>query len=56
MTIVGLATDFCVRHTALDALRQGLAVTIDTGGVRGIDEQRTAAVLSELADAGARVR
>ena len=37
VTVVGLATDYCVRATALDALREGLAVTVDREGVRGID-------------------
>jgi nicotinamidase/pyrazinamidase len=37
VTIVGLATDYCVRATALDALREGFAVTVDRAGVRGID-------------------
>jgi nicotinamidase/pyrazinamidase len=39
VTIVGLATDYCVRHTALDALRLGFAVEVDREGVRGIDVQ-----------------
>jgi nicotinamidase-related amidase len=39
VTIVGLATDYCVRATALDALREGFAVTVDRAGVRGIDEE-----------------
>src|SRR5215216_1799530 len=37
VTIVGLATDYCVKNTALDALRQGLDVTVDSEGVRGVD-------------------
>ena len=37
VTLVGLATDYCVRHTALDALRAGFQVTVDAAGVRGID-------------------
>jgi|SRR5215211_1291544 len=37
VTVVGLATDYCVRASALDALRLGLAVTVDPAGVRGID-------------------
>ncbi len=36
-TLVGLATDYCVKHTALDALREGFEVEIDREGVRGID-------------------
>ena len=39
VTVVGLATDYCVRHTSLDALREGFAVTVDREGVRGIDAQ-----------------
>ena len=37
VTVVGLATDYCVRATALDALGEGLEVTVDSAGVRGID-------------------
>src|SRR3954453_13837688 len=37
VTVVGLATDYCVRASALDALREGFRVTIDRAGVRGID-------------------
>jgi nicotinamidase/pyrazinamidase len=39
VTVVGLATDYCVRHTALDALTAGFDVTVDRAGVRGIDAQ-----------------
>jgi nicotinamidase/pyrazinamidase len=37
VTIVGLATDYCVKATALDALRAGFAVTVDTSAVRGVE-------------------
>jgi nicotinamidase/pyrazinamidase len=37
VTVVGLATDYCVRATALDAVSAGFAVTVDRAGVRGID-------------------
>jgi nicotinamidase/pyrazinamidase len=40
VTIVGLATDYCVRHTATDALREALIVTIDPTAIRGIDDRR----------------
>jgi nicotinamidase/pyrazinamidase len=58
VTIVGLATDYCVRHTALDALREGFEVTVDAAAVRGVeraagDSQRA---LDELREAGAAVR
>jgi nicotinamidase/pyrazinamidase len=37
LTVVGLATDYCVRATALDALRLGFDVVVDRAGIRGID-------------------
>jgi nicotinamidase/pyrazinamidase len=37
VTVVGLATDFCVKATALDALAEGLVVTVDPLAVRGVD-------------------
>jgi nicotinamidase/pyrazinamidase len=37
VTVVGLATDYCVKNTALDALREGFAVTVDTSAVRGVE-------------------
>jgi nicotinamidase/pyrazinamidase len=57
VTVVGLATDYCVRHTALDALKQGFDVVIDRGGVRGIDVEPgdSERALRELEGAGAEV-
>ena len=37
VTVVGLATDYCVKNTALDALRAGFAVTVDSSAVRGVE-------------------
>jgi nicotinamidase/pyrazinamidase len=37
VTVVGLATDYCVKNTALDALREGFPVTVDSTAVRGVD-------------------
>ncbi|MGC9417685.1 MAG: bifunctional nicotinamidase/pyrazinamidase [Rhodovulum sp.] len=37
LTLVGLATDFCVLYSALDANRLGYAVTVVEGATRGID-------------------
>jgi nicotinamidase/pyrazinamidase len=39
VTVVGLATDYCVRHTALDALREGFEVTVHSAAVRPVDVQ-----------------
>jgi nicotinamidase/pyrazinamidase len=55
VTVVGLATDYCVKHTAADALAQGFRVTIDRGGIRGIDVEPgdSERALEELRAAGA---
>jgi nicotinamidase-related amidase len=37
VTVAGLATDYCVKNTALDALRAGFAVTVDSTAVRGVE-------------------
>jgi nicotinamidase/pyrazinamidase len=57
LTVVGLATDYCVKETAADALRQGLRVTLDRRGIRGIDVEPgdSERALGELAAAGAEV-
>ncbi len=54
VVIVGLATDYCVRYTALDAIRLGHATTVLTDGVAAVnvnpdDGER---VLDELRAAG----
>lgn len=37
LTLVGLATDFCVAWSALDAARLGFVVTVELGACRAID-------------------
>ena len=37
VVLVGLATDFCVAYSALDAARMGLEVTVLEGACRAID-------------------
>lgn len=37
VTVVGLATDYCVLNTARDALRAGLRVTVDSSATRAVD-------------------
>ena len=39
VTVVGLATDYCVRNTALDALQLGFGVNVDSSAVRGVDRR-----------------
>lgn len=35
--VLGLATDYCVKATALDAVRHGLATTLVTTGIRAVN-------------------
>ena len=51
--IVGLATDFCVAYTALDARRLGFEVTVIEAGCRGIDiDGSLAAAWRQMEEAG----
>ena len=57
MTVVGLATDYCVKNTALDALKAGFTVTVDSTATRGVDvePQDSERALEEVRAAGASV-
>ncbi len=37
VTVVGLATDYCVKHSVLDARREGFAVAVDPRGVSAVE-------------------
>jgi nicotinamidase/pyrazinamidase len=53
ITLAGLATDFCVAFSALDAVRQGFAVTVRLDACRGIDLNGSVeTVLGRMRDAG----
>ncbi|WP_300267968.1 isochorismatase family protein [Microbacterium sp.] len=51
--VVGLATDHCVRASALDAIAHGVHVRILTDLVAGVGAESSEAALAELAHAGA---
>ncbi len=51
--IVGIATDYCVRASGLDALGRGQHVRIFTDLIAGVAPESSAAALAELAHAGA---
>ncbi len=53
VTVVGLATDFCVKHTALDALKAGFAVTVIADATRAVGNKGTA--LEEIEAAGGKI-
>jgi nicotinamidase-related amidase len=54
VTVVGLATDYCVKNTALDALREGFRVTVDSTAARGVEvrEGDSERALAEVRAAG----
>ncbi|WP_075221106.1 bifunctional nicotinamidase/pyrazinamidase [Acuticoccus yangtzensis] len=53
LTIAGLATDFCVAYSALDAARLGYAVTVDLKLSRAIDlDGSLAAAIERMSAAG----
>lgn len=51
--VVGIATDHCVRASALDAIAHGVQVRILTDLIAGVAPQPSDAALAELAHAGA---
>jgi nicotinamidase/pyrazinamidase len=57
LVVLGLATDYCVRATALDARRLGFPTTVLRAGVRAVDLQPGDGerAFAELERAGARV-
>ena len=56
VTVVGLATDYCVKNTALDALKEGFEVVVDTSAARGVDRDDSARAVNEMRAAGAEIR
>ncbi len=54
--IVGIATDYCVRASALDAVAAGRRIRIFTDLIAGVHVESSDAALAELAHAGAELR
>ncbi len=52
--VCGIATDYCVRATALDGLQEGLEVTVLTDQIRAVKSAETTKILQELRSAGAK--
>lgn len=55
LVIIGLATDYCVKETTLDARRKGFATTVLRRGVRGVNLEpgEDERALRDMKDAGA---
>jgi nicotinamidase/pyrazinamidase len=52
LDVVGIATDYCVRASALDALESGERVRVLTGLVAGVSPGSSAAALDEFRSVG----
>ena len=57
LLVTGLATDYCVKHTTLDALAEGFRVSVDADAVRAVDVRAGDAdrAVDEMRGAGARI-
>jgi len=55
LSIAGIATEYCVKHTTLDARRAGFRVHVLTDAIAGIERQPgdVRRALAEMSDAGA---
>ena len=52
LDVVGIATDYCVRATALDAVRQGFTTRVLLDLTAGVDPATVAEAVGEMAAAG----
>jgi nicotinamidase/pyrazinamidase len=54
--VVGIATDYCVRATALDAAREGFATTVLTGLTAAVSADTRKVAIQELEENGVTLR
>lgn len=55
LDVVGIATDYCVRASALDALGEGINVRMISDLVAGVAPESSVAAVKELATAGVEI-
>ncbi|MEX2412278.1 MAG: isochorismatase family protein [Thermoleophilaceae bacterium] len=55
LTVAGLATDVCVRASALDALERGYGVEVDPEATRGVDRADRTRALDQVRERGGTV-
>jgi nicotinamidase/pyrazinamidase len=53
--VCGIATDHCVRATALDSAQEGFATRVLTALCAGVADETTAAALTEMSGAGVEI-
>jgi len=56
LIIYGLATDYCVKATAMDAIKAGYKVTVIEGLSRGVAPDTTAEALNEMRQMGVTIK
>jgi len=52
LTVIGLATEYCVKNTALDGRGEDFEVAVQTEAIRGVDAEDSKRALAEMRDAG----
>jgi len=52
LIICGLATDYCVKATALDAVKRGYVASVLLDACKGVDPKTTVEAIEEMAKAG----
>lgn len=52
LVVMGLATDYCVKYSCLDAISDGFSVTLMLDGCRGIEKHGIEKALKEMQDVG----
>ncbi len=52
LDVVGIATDYCVRASALDAIGEGVSVRVLSDFIAGVAPETSVAAVKELAAAG----
>jgi nicotinamidase/pyrazinamidase len=53
--VCGIATDYCVRHTTLDAVKNGFSVRVLTDLCAGVAAETAEAAVEEMQNAGAEI-
>ena len=53
--VAGLATDYCVKHSVLDALSAAFQVTVLEDAIAGVDPDGSACAVIEMRERGAQV-
>ena len=54
--IAGIATDYCVKFTAIDALKKGLKLTVLVDAIKGVNEEASEQTLKEISAKKAKLK